>query len=68
MTHKIAVIGSGNAGIISSLMSLNFLRYIAQDQDEPRLKDIEVTVFHDPEIKREIVGQGTTLNVANALY
>lgn len=65
--HKIAVIGSGNAGVISSLMSLDYLRYVAEHFKILGAKDIEVTVFHDPKIKREIVGQGTTLNVSNAI-
>jgi tryptophan halogenase len=67
MNGKIAVIGSGNAGVISSLMSLFSLWDFADSHDYPELKTVEITVFHDPKIKREIVGQGTTISVSNAI-
>lgn len=58
---KIAVIGSGNAGVISSIMSMYTNR-------EYRQADPKITVFHDPKISTEIVGQGTTLNVSHAIH
>lgn len=57
---KIAIIGSGNAGIISAIMIIFKYR-------EHNLKDPRITVFHDSEIPTEIVGQGTTLNVSHAI-
>ena len=58
---KIAVIGSGNAGIISTIMSL----YIHRSYNT---KDPEITVFHDPNTPTEIVGQGTTIDVSRAIH
>lgn len=61
MKYKIAVVGGGNGGVISSIMSVFTLRELG-------FPDPEITVFHDPKISTEIVGQGTTLNVSHAIY
>ena len=58
---KIAVIGSGNSGIISTVMSI----YNHRKNSVP---DPNITVFHDPNIPTEIVGQGTTLEVSHAIH
>jgi hypothetical protein len=58
---KIAVIGSGNSGIISTIMSI----YKHRKNNVP---DPSVTVFHDPNTPTEIVGQGTTLEVSHAIH
>lgn len=58
---KIAVIGSGNAGVISTIMSIYTHRYYNES-------DPEITVFHDPYTPTEIVGQGTTLDVSYAIH
>lgn len=57
---KIAVIGSGNAGIISALMIIFSYRYNG-------LSDPHITIFHDSKVPTEIVGQGTTINVSHAI-
>lgn len=58
---KIGIIGSGNAAIISAIMSIHTCRY-------NHLEDPSITVFYDPNIPIEIVGQGTTLDVSDAIY
>ena len=58
---KIGIIGSGNAAIISAIMAV----YICRSDN---LNDPEITVYHDPNIPIEIVGQGTTLDVSDAIY
>lgn len=58
---KIGIIGSGNAAIISAIMSIHTCRRF-------HLKDPRITVFYDPNIPIEIVGQGTTLDVSDAIY
>ena len=57
---KIAVIGSGNAGIISALITIFSYRH-------NKLPDPDITIFHDSKIPTEIVGQGTTIHVSNAI-
>lgn len=57
---KIAIIGSGNAGIISAIMSIFSYRY-------HNFNDPLITIFHDSKVPTEIVGQGTTLNVSQAI-
>lgn len=58
---KIGIIGSGNAAVISAIMSIHTCRSF-------QLNDPKITVFHDPSIPIEIVGQGTTLDVSDAIY
>ena len=58
---KIGIIGSGNASIVSAIMSIHTCRH-------NHLDDPSITVFHDPNIPIEIVGQGTTLDVSDAIY
>lgn len=58
---KIAVIGSGNSGVISTIMSI-------YNHRKNEVSDPEITVFHDPNIPTEIVGQGTTLEVSHAIH
>lgn len=58
---KIGIIGSGNAAIISAIMSIHSCRSF-------QIRDPEITVFYDPNIPTEIVGQGTTLNVSDAIH
>ena len=57
---KIAIIGTGNAGIVSAIMTM--YTYRALCMEEPRL-----TMFHDSKVPREIVGQGTTLDISHAI-
>jgi hypothetical protein len=58
---KIGIIGSGNAAIISAIMSIHSCRSF-------QIRDPKITVFYDPNIPTEIVGQGTTLNVSDAIH
>ena len=58
---KIGIIGSGNAAIISAIISIHSCRY-------HKVEDPEITVYYDPNIPTEIVGQGTTLDVSDAIY
>jgi len=57
---KIAIIGSGNAGIISAIMIIYCYRLV--NLDEP-----EITIFHDSKVPTEITGQGTTLIISHAI-
>ena len=57
---KIAIIGTGNAGIISAIMTIYTYRLL--NLDEPRL-----TMFHDSKVPTELTGQGTTLNISHAI-
>jgi len=57
---KIGIIGSGNAGIISALMTIYTYRF-------NKIEDPLITIFHDSKVPTEIVGQGTTLNVSYAI-
>lgn len=58
---NIGIIGSGNAAIISAIMSIYTCRSF-------HVEDPNITVFYDPTIPTEIVGQGTTLNVSDAIH
>lgn len=62
--NRFAVIGSGNAGAISAIMIKSLLMTNMPNQDN----EYEITVFHDPNTPREIVGQGTTLDVSYAIH
>ena len=57
---KIAIIGTGNAGIISAIMVIYTYRLL--NLDEPKL-----TMFHDSKVPTELTGQGTTLNISHAI-
>lgn len=57
---RFAIIGSGNAGIISALMILFSYKYNGHPVPE-------IVMYTDSKIPTEIVGQGTTVNVSTAI-
>ena len=64
---KIAIIGAGNAGCITALalykkFAMDGLNYFTVSPPK-----IEITIYHDPSIPKEIVGLGTTLDVPEML-
>lgn len=55
-TKKLAILGRGTAGVFAAT---HFLHWA---------KDCEVTLYHDPEIQPQAVGEGSTLVFPRALY
>lgn len=54
---KIAIVGAGNAGCMTALHS-----YWNRDKLD------KITIYHDPSIPLEMVGQGTTIRVAKLIF
>ncbi len=56
---KIAVVGAGLGGCITGMY---YGLYNTVDSD------VEVTIYHDPDVPIERVGQGTTTDVLGLIY
>lgn len=58
---KIAIIGAGNAACVTALLYQSYSRFYGND-----LLD-KITIYHDPTVPIERVGQGTILTVTNLI-
>jgi hypothetical protein len=61
---KVAIIGAGNAACLTALHFYHASLYF----DKAKYKFDKISIYYDPSVPIEKVGQGTTLNITKLLY
>lgn len=58
---KIAIVGAGNAACVTALLYQSYNRFYGNDLID------KITIYHDPSVPIERVGQGTNLTITNLI-